>query len=104
MRETIGVEGDENRTGDRKQAETDPGGEHRREIDHLQGRFLGLRGRHLVDDAAEQERFGELSGGDRDIGDRQKDREPRLRRELRKNALVDREESHEILPRRPSEA
>ena len=88
MGEPIGMERHENRAADRKQAETDPGGEQGREIEHLQRDFLRLRRGQPVDDAPEQEGFGELRGSDGEVGDRQQDGEGCLRRQLGENPSV----------------
>ena len=71
MRQTIGVQRDEHRGDDGEQAETDPGAEERHQVAPLRLAVLGLRTGEQIDDPAEQDRLGELRGGQREIGDHQ---------------------------------
>ena len=52
----------------REQPEAAPGGDQRRDLAPLRRPARALRRSEPIDDAAEQQRFGELREGDRDVG------------------------------------
>ncbi len=61
---------------------------------HRGARARALRRGEPIDDAAEQQRFGELREGDRDVGDDQRPGQTPLRRQLAEHAGVEFQETH----------
>ena len=89
MRQAVGLQRDENGDGNRKQAEADPGGEQRAaRSPNASAAACRLRAAQAVDDAAEQHRLGELRARQREIGERQKDRDALLAAEQAKDADI----------------
>ena len=78
MREPVGMERDQHAAADGEQPERDPRGEQGCQRCHVGRRIRGLGLHQHVDDAAEQDRLGELGCGERDVRDRQNPGEPGL--------------------------
>ena len=76
MRQPVGVQRDERAADDGEEAEAHPGREQRDEIGPGRGAAVALRAGERIDDAAEQDRLGELRRGQRHVGDRQHPAEP----------------------------
>ena len=95
MGETIGVERDQHAARDGEEAEADPGGKQRHDVRGSRRRALGLRTDQRVDDATEQNRLGELRGGERHVGKRQQPAQSRFGPQQTENAAVKAEEVHD---------
>ena len=96
MGQPVGKPGDQRRRDNDKQAKANPSPDQRRQ--HARGRIEagGQRSRQPINDTAEQHRLDELRHRERDVGDRQRDREPRLRCEQRQNAPIDPKKRHGV--------
>ena len=80
VRQPVGVQRHQRAAGDGEQAEADPGREQRYEVGPDRNTAASLRAGQRIDDAAEQDGFGELRRGQRHVGDGQHPAELRTRR------------------------
>ena len=94
MREPVGVQRDQHAGPDREQREADPGGEQGEHVGPARRRPRGMRAREPVDDPPEQDGFGELRGGEREIGEDEGRRQAPGGAQLRENAGVEADEGH----------
>ena len=83
------------RGDDNEQAETDPGADQRRQRPRRRRDACRQRSGQRIDDAAEQHRLDELRAGERDIGQRQRQRQSRDRAQQAENAEIDADEGHD---------
>ncbi len=80
VRQPVGMQRDQRAADDGEQAEAHPAAEQRHQIGPDRNAAPALGAGQRVDDAAEQDRLGELRGGQRHVGDGQHPAEPGLRR------------------------
>ena len=94
MGEPVGVERNQRAAYDVEQAEGRPGREQAHELRPAEGSSTRLRLRQRVDHAAEQHGFGELRGGQQEIGDGKRPGKPRGRRQQAERPQIDADEIH----------
>ena len=97
VREAVGVKRDQRAAGNGEQPEAGPGGEENAEF--LPGRRHAARLRvgQRVDNAAEQNRLGELRGSQRHIGQRQRPGQPAFGAKQGKDAAIKAKKVHATL-------
>ena len=78
VREPVGMKRDQHAAGDGEQAERDPCGQQGRQRFHVGRRACGLSLHQRIDDAAEQDRLGELRYGQQNVRNREDPGEPGL--------------------------
>ncbi len=94
VREAVGVQRDHHAAGDVEQTEGDPPGQERQQGRPFQRGRIGLRAGQRVDDAAEQDGFGELRRRERHIGEGEQPAQAGFRAEQAKHAAIETDEIH----------
>ncbi len=89
MGHPVGTKADEDRADDREQGEADPGADQRRKLPDAGAAMQRFADIHPVDDAAEEDRLGELRGRQGEIGKGEKDRHMSLAAEQAQGAEIE---------------
>ena len=89
VRQAIGVQGDQHARQDRENAERGPGDKPGQDFRPRMCGGMRIVAAQAIDDPPEQEGLGKLRGGDRQIGDDQRDRDTPLRPKQGKRARID---------------
>jgi hypothetical protein len=82
---------------DHEKTETDPGADQWRQRARCRRDTSRQRSRQGIDDTAEQHRLDELRRGQRDIGKRQRDGQPRVGPQQSEDAKVDADKGHDAV-------
>ena len=95
VRESVGIERDEDAGADREEPEADPGDDerHQRPEGHRRAPD-GLRAGEDIDDAAEEDRLGEGRYRERHVGERQPRPDLQVGSELPQNAGIEPDQPH----------
>ena len=97
VRQPVGVQRHQRAAGDGEQAEAHPGREQRYEVGPDRATAASLGAGQCIDDAPEQDGFGKLRRGQRNVGDGQRPAELRFVAQELEHARVEVDEIHDAL-------